>query len=72
MSEASTGLRICVDLSVCQGHGECSRIAPDLFTLGSDLVLTWVETVDENRRGEVEDAVDACPVSAISSKPADG
>ena len=59
-------LRIFVDLSVCQGHGECSRTAPDLFSLDPDLVLTWIEEVDEDRRDDVVDAIATCPVSAIS------
>jgi ferredoxin len=59
-------LKIFVDLKLCQGHGECSRVAPDLFTLDPDLVLTWVGEADDDRKNDVEDAVDACPVGAIS------
>lgn len=55
-----------VDLDVCQGHGECCRAAPDLFSLDEDLVLTWEAHPGEDRRADVEYAAEACPVHAIT------
>jgi len=59
-------MKVIVDLNVCQGHGECSRIAPDLFQLGTDLSLTWVEFPEEERRSDIVEATSACPTQAIS------
>ena len=55
-----------VDIDVCQAHGECTRVAPDLFRLNSNFELDWEQHPPESRRQAVEDAVAACPVRAIS------
>ena len=41
-------------------------MAPDIFDLGDDDVLVWKEEVDESQRPLVEEAVRACPMTAIS------
>ena len=58
-------MKVRVDMNLCQSHGECVLAAPDVFELGDDDVLVWKEDVDESRRAEVEDAVNACPMMAI-------
>ena len=62
-------LRVKVDLNVCQGHGECTRIAQDLFKLNDDLVLDWDRDPPDSRSQEVEEAVAMCPSKAISLVP---
>jgi len=57
--------RVHVDMNLCQSHGECVYVAPDIFELGDDDVLRWKEDVDESRRAAVEEAVNACPMMAI-------
>lgn len=59
-------MKVHVDMNLCQSHGECVAVAPDVFDLGDDDVLTWQEDVDDSRREEMEAAVDACPMMAIS------
>jgi ferredoxin len=59
-------MRVNVDLILCQSHGQCMAVAPDLFDLDDDDVLHWVETPDEDRRQEVLDAAAVCPVTAIT------
>jgi len=59
-------VKVHVDMNLCQSHGECESIAPDIFHLGEDDVLVWQEEVPEARRADVEAAVEACPMSAIS------
>ncbi len=58
-------MKVRVDMNLCQSHGECVLVAPDLFELDDDDVLRWTEDVDESRRAEVEQAVDVCPMLAI-------
>ena len=53
-------------MGLCQSHGECCFAAPEVFELGDDDVLRWVEEPDESLRPGVEQAVANCPVSAIS------
>lgn len=59
-------MKVNVDMNLCQSHGECVAPAPDVFQLGDDDVLQWQEEVDESRRAAVEEAVNACPMMAIS------
>ncbi len=59
-------MKVHVDMTLCQSHGECVLIAPDVFDLGDDDVLTWQEEVPEDRRADMEAAVNACPMMAIS------
>ena len=59
-------MRVDVDMDLCQSHGECCFAAPEVFELGEDDVLKWVEHPDESQRAAVEQAVLVCPVAAIS------
>jgi ferredoxin len=59
-------MKVHVDMNLCQSHGECVVVAPDVFELGDDDVLVWQEDVDDSRRAEMDEAVDACPMLAIS------
>jgi ferredoxin len=58
-------MKVQVDMNLCQSHGECVLVAPDVFELGDDDVLVWQEQVPDERRSAVQDAVDACPMMAI-------
>jgi ferredoxin len=58
-------MKVHVDMNLCQSHGECEVVAPDVFQLGDDDVLRWKEDVDEELRAKVEEAVDVCPMMAI-------
>jgi ferredoxin len=53
-------------MNLCQSHGECVAIAPDVFDLGDDDVLTWRDEVPDDRRADMEAAANACPMMAIS------
>jgi ferredoxin len=61
-------MKIHVDMNLCQSHGECAFVAPDIFQLGDDDVLVWKEEVDDSRRDLVEEAVRACPMTAITTE----
>jgi ferredoxin len=56
-----------VDLELCQGHAMCELEAPDYFKVpkrGKCEILN-AEPPDEDR-GQVEQAVWACPTQALS------
>jgi ferredoxin len=61
-------MKVHVDMNLCQSHGECVFVAPDIFDLGDDDVLVWKEEVDDSERPRVEEAVRACPMTAISTE----
>ena len=58
-------MKVHVDMNLCQSHGECAFVVPEVFELGDDDVLVWKEDVDPALREKVEEAVEACPVMAI-------
>jgi ferredoxin len=58
-------MRILVDMSRCQDHGQCAIAAPDVFRINDDGKLEHEATADESLRDEVEEAADVCPVQAI-------
>ncbi|MBS1842789.1 MAG: ferredoxin [Actinobacteria bacterium] len=59
-------MKVVVDLDRCEAHGECTRIAPDLFRLDEELDLHWEENPPGDRSDDVRYAVEACPSEAIS------
>jgi ferredoxin len=59
-------MRVTVDVGQCQANGACVVAAPEVFDLDDDDVLHWVEDPADERRAEVEEAVRACPVQAIT------
>jgi ferredoxin len=59
-------MKVRVDLSKCEYHGQCTIAAPDVFELVGEEELQWVAEPDEALRAEVEEAMDACPVQAIT------
>lgn len=59
-------MRLFVDPDVCQRHGRCAFLAPDVFRLSDDLEeLEYVREPAEAYRLDVEEAVAACPTQAI-------
>ncbi len=58
-------MKVHVDMNLCQSHGECVVVAPDVFELGDDDVLVWQEEVDDSRRADMEEAANVCPMMAI-------
>jgi ferredoxin len=58
-------IKIDVDMSLCQHYGQCVFEAPEIFALNEDDKLEYVAEADESLRGNVENAVDVCPMQAI-------
>jgi ferredoxin len=58
-------MRINVDLTRCQDHGQCAIAAPDLFRIDDEGRLQHESEADESQRFEAEEASDVCPVQAI-------
>ncbi len=59
-------MKVNVDREVCIGCGMCASTAPDVFELDDENIATVVgEITDKNHNSTVE-AVENCPVDAIS------
>lgn len=55
------------DLEVCQGYANCVITAPDVYDIDDDGTVVLLKTeISEQERAKVEEAVNACPVSALS------
>jgi ferredoxin len=67
----ASGLRVCIDRSLCVGFGDCVEAAPEAFQLDDESIVILVdpERVDRER---LLKACDACPVDAITVWGEDG
>ncbi|MGN6608393.1 MAG: ferredoxin [Jatrophihabitans sp.] len=60
-------MRIVVDRDRCEGLGMCEAMAHEYFEVGEDGYVTVLDdTPPEAKRAEIQAAVDACPVAALS------
>lgn len=58
-------MKVYVDRTLCDNHGQCAIAAPDVFRINDEGILEYDELVEEGQRSDVEDAIDVCPVQAI-------
>ena len=61
-------MKVVVDLNRCQGYGQCVYAAPDVFQLKGSEILAYDPAPSDQWRDEVERAIQACPVRAISAE----
>jgi ferredoxin len=60
-------MKMHVDLDKCTGNGLCEAVAEDVFEVGEDgLAHLFIEEPPEDRREDMEEAVEQCPTNAIS------
>ena len=55
-----------IDLDKCQHYGQCVFEAEDIFQLDDDGKIQYTKEVTDDRQEDVENAVDVCPMQAIS------
>ncbi len=60
-------IRIVVDLNRCQAYGQCCFAAPSVFELHGES-LAYDPSPPNDARRDVERAMHACPVQAISAQ----
>jgi ferredoxin len=60
-------MRVAVDLSLCQGYANCIAMAPEVFDLDDDGLVKLLQVEPPAEFDDVvRDAVQLCPVQAIS------
>ncbi len=59
-------MKVTVDHELCDYHGQCTLSAPAVFKLVAPKQLDYDAAPEESQRDIVPDAVDACPMQAIS------
>ncbi len=55
-----------IDTDKCQHYGQCVFEAEDIFQLDDDGKINYAKEVSDDRKDDVENAVDICPMQAIS------
>jgi len=60
-------MKVKVDKDVCVGTGNCEATCPNIFKVVDGISQVQVDTVPENEEDCVQEAVDGCPVGAISA-----
>jgi NADPH-dependent 2,4-dienoyl-CoA reductase/sulfur reductase-like enzyme/ferredoxin len=58
-------VRVVIDLTRCQGYGQCAFLAPDVFTMHGQEALMYDTDPGEEERERVLRAAAACPVQAL-------
>jgi ferredoxin len=58
-------IKVNVDMKKCQHYGQCVFEAPKIFKLNEDDKLEYVATADDSELGNIEAAIDVCPMQAI-------
>jgi ferredoxin len=58
-------MKVRVDRSLCDEHGQCTIAAPKVFQMNDDGTLEYDGEPAGALRDEIEEAADVCPVQAI-------
>jgi ferredoxin len=59
-------MKVHVDKGTCQNYGQCVFAAPDVFDLDDTGELVYESNPSDATRTDVDAAVMACPVQAIT------
>jgi ferredoxin len=58
-------MRVEVDRQLCENHGQCVIVAPEVFSMDDNSELVFDPTHVDDYIEDVEEAADVCPVQAI-------
>jgi ferredoxin len=58
-------MKITVDMSRCEDHGQCAIAAPVAFRMNDEGRLEYDGEVGDDYAADIEEAADVCPVQAI-------
>lgn len=61
-----SGLRIRIDRTRCIASKNCIRVAPEVFELGEDMIVTFREDAQEIERERLIEACAVCPVDVFT------
>jgi ferredoxin len=59
------GLTIAIDRLTCIGSRNCVKVAPEVFQLDADGIVTFTDTPPDLGRERLVEACQVCPVDAL-------
>ena len=62
-----SALWVRIDPRLCEGHGLCQQLAPEVFDIADDEIAFCTEYHGSEHIGSVQSAVAACPRQAITA-----
>jgi ferredoxin len=65
-------LTVRIDRSTCIGTSNCAKVAPDLFVLDDERIITFREPAAEVAADLAAEACRVCPVNALAAFDAGG
>jgi len=65
-------LTVRIDRSTCIGTSNCAKVAPDLFVLDDQRIITFREPATEVAADLAVEACRVCPVNALTAFDAGG
>jgi len=65
-------LTIKIDRDTCIGSGNCTKVAPEVFELDEEQVVTFVEETGRIDRERLLESVRVCPVYALLAQNQQG
>ena len=65
-------LTVRIDRSTCIGTSNCAKVAPELFVLDDERIITFREPAVDVEPGRAVEACRVCPVDALAAFDADG
>jgi ferredoxin len=66
------GLTVRIDRRTCIGSGSCVTVAPEIFELDSEMVVSFCAGEPEIERVRLIEACEVCPVDALAAFDEDG
>jgi ferredoxin len=66
------GRTVRIDRTTCIGTANCAKVAPEIFVLDDERIVTFVVPPADAPPDRVVEACDVCPVDALSVRDADG
>ena len=67
-----SGYTIRIDRFTCIGTANCVAVAPEVFEMGDDQIVTFVEEPEDIESDRLIEACDICPVEALIATDAEG
>ncbi len=67
-----SGHTIRIDRTLCIGTGNCVAVAPEVFVLGDDQIVTFVGGPEDIEPERLVEACAVCPVDALIAIDPDG